>query len=200
MPAILRRRSSATPRLSSPWSSSSSCCCCRRPRAVTRWRSQQRPSDATTPRRSPSPRRAWPGRGEHTQNGTGPLGDVAWPTVSVPDGASAEEEDDPAGVAQDADLVVPARIAHWARVDPGRPFLVEVGGAARSYGEVHEGIMRWASVLVGLGVRPGERVVSLLPPSVDAHLVWLASTCIGALEVSVNPQLRAALLDHVLAD
>jgi crotonobetaine/carnitine-CoA ligase len=120
--------------------------------------------------------------------------------VSVPDGAATETEDDPAGVAEDAALIVPTRIAHWARVDPRRPFLVEVGGAVRSYGEVHEGIMRWASVLVGLGVQPGDRVVSLLPPSVDAHLVWLASACIGALEVSVNPELRGPLLDHVLTD
>jgi len=129
-----------------------------------------------------------------------------------------DPDDDPVGVGLDPGLVLPARIAHWAAVDGSRPFLAEVGGptATRAevggrpgaeaggrtatYAEVVDGVRRWASVLTDRGVRAGDRVASLLPPSIDAHLVWLASACLGALEVSVNPELRGPLLDHVLSD
>ena len=112
----------------------------------------------------------------------------------------APDDDDPAAVALDPGLVLPARIAHWAQVDPDRPFLVEVGGRTSTFGDVHDGVRRWAALLERVGVRAGDRVASFLPPSIDAHLVWLASASIGALEVAVNPELRGALLDHVLSD
>ncbi|HVM67101.1 MAG TPA: AMP-binding protein [Acidimicrobiales bacterium] len=96
--------------------------------------------------------------------------------------------------------MLPARIAHWAAADADRPFLVEVDGPAFSYGAVHEGMLRWATALARLGIGPGDRVASFLPPSTAAHLVWLGCACIGALEVAVNPELRGPLLDHVLAD
>ena len=110
------------------------------------------------------------------------------------------EHDDPGRVAVDPELVLPRRIAHWAATDPGRPFLVEVGGTTRTYREVLDGVQRWITLLRGNGVRPGDRVVSFLPPRIDAHLVWLACASMGALEVSVNPELRGPLLDHLLGD
>jgi carnitine-CoA ligase len=110
------------------------------------------------------------------------------------------EQDDPGRVALDPGLVLPRRIAHWAATDPDRPFLVEVGGGTRTYGEVLDGVQRWITLLRTNGVGPGDRVASYLPASIDAHLVWLASASMGALEVSVNPELRGPLLDHVLAD
>ncbi len=110
------------------------------------------------------------------------------------------DDDDPIGTGLDPACVLPARIAHWAAADPSRPFLVEVDGPTFSYDEVHDGMLRWAALLERLGVRRGDRVVSFLPPSVAAHLVWLGCACAGALEVSVNPELRGPLLDHVLTD
>ena len=110
------------------------------------------------------------------------------------------EHDDPGRVAVDPELVLPRRIAHWAATDPGRTFLVEVGGTTRTYREVLDGVQRWITLLRGSGVRPGDRVASFLPPSIDAHLVWLACASMGALEVSVNPELRGPLLDHLLGD
>jgi crotonobetaine/carnitine-CoA ligase len=110
------------------------------------------------------------------------------------------DEDDPIGTGLDPSLVLPARIARWAATDPSRPFLVEVGGPAHSYGDVHDGMLRWAAFLERAGVRPGDRVASFLPPSSAAHQVWLGCACIGALEVAVNPELRGPLLAHVLTD
>ncbi len=111
-----------------------------------------------------------------------------------------DAQDDPAGVALDAELVLPCRIARWAATDPDRVFLVEVGGPTWTYRDVLDGMQRWITLLRARGVEPGDRVASFLPPSVDAHLVWLASAAMGALEVSVNPELRGPLLDHVVRD
>lgn len=110
----------------------------------------------------------------------------------------AVSEDDPAGLALDPAWVLPRRIAAWAEHDPDRPFLEEVTGRAVTYAETLDGIRRWATVLRSLGVRRGDRVVSMLPASIDAYLVWMAASCIGACEVPVNPELRGGFLSHAL--
>ncbi|HZQ56856.1 MAG TPA: AMP-binding protein [Acidimicrobiales bacterium] len=110
------------------------------------------------------------------------------------------DDDDPIATGLDPSCVLPARIAHWAEAQPSRPFLAEVDGPECSFGETRDGMLRWASLLRARGVRAGDRVVSFLPPSIAAHLLWLGAACIGALEVGVNPELRGALLDHVLGD
>jgi crotonobetaine/carnitine-CoA ligase len=108
--------------------------------------------------------------------------------------------DDPLGVGRDPELVVPARLAHWAAREPDRPFLEEVTGQSASYGEFHDRVLRWCTWLRQLDVRPGETLASFLPSSIDAHALWLAASCIGALEVPVNPELRGEFLRHVLDD
>lgn len=102
------------------------------------------------------------------------------------------------GVALDPGQVLVRRIAEWAGRDPARPFLVEVTGRSAGYGEVWELARRWAGWLALRGVRPGDRVVSLLPPSIDAVCLWLGTACLGALEVPVDPGLRGAFLTHAL--
>ncbi|MBV8464041.1 MAG: AMP-binding protein, partial [Acidimicrobiales bacterium] len=109
-------------------------------------------------------------------------------------------DDDPIATGLDPSLVLPVRIAQWARDEPDRAFLVEVDGPTFTFAQVHDGMLRWAALLIGKGVGNGDRVVSFLPPSVAAHLVWLGCACIGALEVAVNPEVRGPLLDHVLRD
>jgi crotonobetaine/carnitine-CoA ligase len=108
--------------------------------------------------------------------------------------------DDPLGTGLDAALVIPVRVAHWALVDPGRTFMTEVGGRTVTYGQFHDELLRWCEYLRRKGVGPGTRVASFLPPSIDAQLVWLAASCVGAFEVAVNPDLRGEMLRHVLSD
>jgi crotonobetaine/carnitine-CoA ligase len=116
-------------------------------------------------------------------------------------GALTEIDDDPLAVALDPTNVLPRRIEHWWRSDPDRPFLVEIGaGRTQTFGSFRDLILRWARVLHDHGVRHGERIVSFLPSSVDAHAVWLAASMIGAYEVPVNPELRGEFLRHVLTD
>lgn len=108
--------------------------------------------------------------------------------------------DTPAAFARDRGLVVPRRLAYWATRDPTRPFLVEVRGRKVTYGEAHEELLRWCELLRRLGVRPGDRVASFLAPSIDAHLLGMALSCVGALEVPVNPELPPDFLAHILTD
>jgi carnitine-CoA ligase len=111
--------------------------------------------------------------------------------------------DDAAGVcaqALDPAQVLPRRVADWASADPQRPFLTEVTGRQATYGQAWGLVRRWVTWLTSLGVRPGDRVVSMLPASVDAAVLWLAAGCAGALEVPVDPALRGVFLRHVLLD
>lgn len=109
-------------------------------------------------------------------------------------------DDDPAAVGLDPAFVVPRAIVRWAELDPERAFLVEVGGRTLTYGGMVAEIGRWVTLLRRAGVQPGERIVSMLPSSIDAHALWLAAACLGAVEVPVNVELRGAFLDHGLRD
>lgn len=122
--------------------------------------------------------------------------------INVPtDVVDVSAQDDEAGVLALEDAsVLPRRIQEWARADPDRPFLVEVTGREMSYGQVWEEVRRWCSWLHELGVRPGDRVVSMLPASIDAVVLWLAVGCLRAVEVPVNPELRGDFLTHALLD
>ena len=79
-----------------------------------------------------------------------------------------------------------------------RPALL-VGGTSISSSQVHDGGARTASLLLGEGVRRGDRVLLVLPDG--AELVWafLGAVRLGAVAVPVNPLLPAD--DHrALAD
>ena len=112
----------------------------------------------------------------------------------------AVEDDDVGAVALDPAQVLPRRIAEWAAAAPDRPFLTEVTGRRASYGQMWTLVRQWVTWLRELGVGPGDRVVTMLPASVDAVAAWLAAGCARALEVPVDPALRGVFLRHVLAD
>jgi carnitine-CoA ligase len=120
--------------------------------------------------------------------GTGPEG---WPALTASD-------DDPGRIGLDPAFVLPRRVAYWARRDPDRPFLAEVTGRSLSYGDTWHQVARWASWLRDLGVRRGDRIITMLPASLDAVVLWLTAGCLGAVEVPVDPGLRGAFLRHVL--
>ena len=99
----------------------------------------------------------------------------------------------------DPAFVLPRRVAFWAGEDPGRPFLEEVTGRSLSYGETWHQVTRWAAWLRSLGVRRGGRIITMLPASLDAVVLWLTAGCLGAVEVPVDPGMRGTFLTHVLA-
>ncbi|WP_181063307.1 AMP-binding protein [Nocardia nova] len=102
--------------------------------------------------------------------------------------------------ATDPASVLPVQLRSRAASQPDRPFLHEVTGDHADYGTTWQGVRAWAEYLRGLGVLPGDRVATVLPPSIDAAMIWIALGCLGAVEVPVNPELKGAFLDHVLDD
>lgn len=107
--------------------------------------------------------------------------------------------DDPVMIGSDDRFVLPCLIEEWYRNDKDRLFLTEVEtGRTETYGSFRDLTRRWATILLDRGVSPGERVVSLLPSSIDAHAVWVAAGLVGAVEVPINPDLRGSFLDHAL--
>jgi carnitine-CoA ligase len=118
----------------------------------------------------------------------------------TPPGDVPAADDDARQVALDPDRALPRRVAWWADREPGRMFLQEVTGLSLTYGEAWHRVRRWAARLTDLGLRRGDRLVTMLPASADAVLAWLAAGLLGVIEVPVNPELRGEFLTHVLTD
>jgi crotonobetaine/carnitine-CoA ligase len=106
----------------------------------------------------------------------------------------------PGQCATDPGLVLPALIARQAAENPDRIFLVEIAGRSMTYQQTWQAIRRWMAALAATGISSGEAVVSFLPQSADAQLLWLANALLGARHVPVNSQLRGEFLRHVLHD
>ena len=108
--------------------------------------------------------------------------------------------DDAVTVARDPAAVLVRRVAWLAEHEPDRPYLAEVTGDTCSYGTLWAESRRWAAWLQAEGVAGGSRVVTMLPPSIDAVAVWLGLSLLQAREVPVNPELTGTFLEHVLDD
>lgn len=88
-------------------------------------------------------------------------------------------------------LVLEERAAERGWSD--RPAVILHRGAL-SHHDVHDGAARTASLLAGLGVRRGDRVLMALADGPAFAWAFLAAVRMGALAVPVNPQLPAS--DH----
>ncbi|MBI4591808.1 MAG: AMP-binding protein [Candidatus Rokubacteria bacterium] len=91
-------------------------------------------------------------------------------------------------------------LEHWARKAPDRPFLQFMEDAPLRYGEVDRRVNRLAHGLLAAGVRKGDRVLIMLPNSVEFMLIWWAANRIGAIEVSVNNAYKGYFLEHLVND
>lgn len=69
-----------------------------------------------------------------------------------------------------------------------------------SYAALAERVAQFAGMLDLLGVRPGERVAVLAPPSIDFLVSFLATTSLGAVWLGLNPKHTRAELQYVLTD
>jgi fatty acid CoA ligase FadD22 len=67
-----------------------------------------------------------------------------------------------------------------------------VGDRAFTTAEVHDGAARAASLLAGLGVGRGDRVLIALPDGVEFAWSFLGAVRLGAIAVPVNPRLTPA--------
>jgi len=99
----------------------------------------------------------------------------------------------------------------WAEIDARRddpgPAVVEVGGTSISWAELHHRVRALAGGLVRAGVRPGDRVAMLVPPSAEltaaVYAVWRAGGVVVVADQGLGLRgmgraLRAAAVDHVI--
>ena len=96
------------------------------------------------------------------------------------------------------DWIFSAVLAHRARQAPDRPFLQYATETPLTYDEVDRRVNRLAHGLRALGVVPGDRVLVMLPTSIEFLLVWWAANRIGAIEVSVNNAYKGYFLEHLV--
>jgi crotonobetaine/carnitine-CoA ligase len=77
---------------------------------------------------------------------------------------------------------------------------LDFSGERYTYADVGELIARTANVFRDLGVKPGDRVLTLLDNNVDAVATLFAANRIGAIAVPVNTAYRGEFLRHQVAD
>ncbi|WP_338503638.1 AMP-binding protein [Sphingomonas kaistensis] len=85
------------------------------------------------------------------------------------------------------------------RGERGAPALT-VGGATLSYAALDEAVGRMADRLLALGMRPGDRVATWMGKARLACVAPLACARAGLVHVPINPVLRRAQAEHILAD
>lgn len=90
-------------------------------------------------------------------------------------------------------------LAESARRWPRRAAIWSDHGAL-SYEQLLAEVRKFASVLVGLGMLPGERVAVLLPNSVQALVALYGTLWAGGAAVLVAPETPAAFLEQQLTD
>jgi crotonobetaine/carnitine-CoA ligase len=83
--------------------------------------------------------------------------------------------------------------------DPDSEYL-DVGGTTFSAAEVAQTAAALGAALVELGVRPGDRVASLIENSPEALLVWWGTQWAGGIAVPINTAYKGEYLRHQLRD
>lgn len=90
-------------------------------------------------------------------------------------------------------------VAHWAGQRPTQEALVDER-IRLTYHELQREVDRLARALLSRGIRHGDRVGMIGPPSVQGFVHFLASSSIGATWVGLNPKYTAAELSQVVQD
>lgn len=96
-----------------------------------------------------------------------------------------------------------------ARAADPTPAVVEVGGRSISWADLHTRVRDTAAGMAAAGVRPGERVALLVPPSIELtvalYSVWRAGGVIVVVDRGLGLRgmgraLRGSSIDHLIAD
>src|SRR6201996_1460799 len=88
----------------------------------------------------------------------------------------------------------PAQLKAWATAEPKRPFLSEIGGGTRTYGQLHAGALRWAGAFKAAGVQPGDNVPALVRTSISVAEQWLGLAWLRAVQTGGNTDFRGQSL------
>jgi carnitine-CoA ligase len=71
---------------------------------------------------------------------------------------------------------------------------------ALSWAYLRDRAQRAAALLASLGVKPGDRVATMLEPTPDYLIAWFACSWMGAVEVPVNTDYKGPFLELVLRE
>jgi crotonobetaine/carnitine-CoA ligase len=85
--------------------------------------------------------------------------------------------------------------SHW----PDKVWL-DFSGDKRTFGQARAEAISLAHGLRACGVERGDRVCSILDTSIDAVILWLALSRLGAVSVPINTAFRGEFLRHQVAD
>ncbi|HEX2902643.1 MAG TPA: AMP-binding protein [Jatrophihabitans sp.] len=96
------------------------------------------------------------------------------------------------------EVVLPLLVRERAEHDGDRPYLLDVEGGSFTYRQLHERALRWARVLMRLGVQPGDMVATMLHNTAENYAVWFGIAWAGAVEVPINVALQGSVLAHQL--
>lgn len=110
-----------------------------------------------------------------------------------PEGGIAHPSTDPLPLHE---RVAAKLLARQAQMAPERPF-VGFGGKWLTYGEADARANRVANALASLGIGKGMRVGILLRNRFEFLDLWFGLSRLGAIQVPLNPEYRAAQLEHV---
>jgi crotonobetaine/carnitine-CoA ligase len=94
---------------------------------------------------------------------------------------------------------LPAQLEKRTVGDPDGDF-VAVGGDWLTAGEIRDRALRLATGLYRLGVRPGDRIASIMPNRIEAVELLFACAELGAVSVPLNIFLRGEFLRYQLQD
>ncbi|OJX70509.1 malonyl-CoA synthase [Magnetospirillum sp. 64-120] len=84
--------------------------------------------------------------------------------------------------------------------DRSKPFIVVPGGPTLSYADLEARSAQFAHVLVGVGVKPGDRVAVQVDKSPEAIFVYLACLRAGAVLLPLNTAYQPEELEFFLSD
>ncbi|MGE0230278.1 MAG: AMP-binding protein [Flavobacteriaceae bacterium] len=76
--------------------------------------------------------------------------------------------------------------------------LTAAEGGSVTWRELYEASHKWADWLRGYGVQPEDRVVTIIPQSLESNFAWLGIAATGGVEVSINANFRGEWLRHAL--
>jgi acyl-CoA synthetase (AMP-forming)/AMP-acid ligase II len=89
-------------------------------------------------------------------------------------------------------------VDYWGTIDPAFPSLRE-GDRTITAGELGRMAGRLAQGLIHLGVRKGDRIVSIIPTGINFVLMLVASSLVGAILVPMDVKFRTRDLEHFLS-
>lgn len=90
-------------------------------------------------------------------------------------------------------------VASHAEAIPDRTAAVD-GEVRLTYAELDSRVDQIARALVAAGIEPGDRVATMVPPSLEFWLTYLASVSIGATWMGLNPRYQLPEYEYLLAD